>query len=546
MGVEACDDGNTSNADACTNTCKLASCGDGVVQGNEECDDGNMSDTDACLSTCLQATCGDGFVQAGVEVCDDGNDDNTDACPNTCETARCGDGFVQTGVEQCDDANTSNTDDCLNTCVNASCGDGFAWLGVEGCDDGNMTNNDTCTNLCTLPGCGDGILQVGEECDDNNLINTDGCLDTCTIATCGDGFVRAGVEQCDDANTSNTDACTNTCKNAFCGDGFVRATVEECDDMNTTSNDGCSSTCTVEGCVTASAIPCNGARAARNDGAGSFDLVDKWACSTFSYTGPEIAYSFTPTSSGLVQIKLSGLAADLDLIVMKDTGMQCSPTDLGMCVGKSTRAGSADETVEFTAVANTKYYLVIDGFNNAVSAFNLTAGSISKYVQINEVGGYAATDDFVELINRSACPAPLSGLVVEHLGTCDASVVQTASFATAAALQPGQVARATEGTRRAGIDVPYTSCDLIYDGPTHTMLCSGSCDRTSCSNVLDYMTSDNNSGSPTGGPTCATFSPNPVNVLNMVTGQSINRTAFTGAPTTWRTTDWILAPETGN
>ena len=32
------------------------------------------------MSTCLIARCGDGVVQEGVEACDDGNDDNTDAC----------------------------------------------------------------------------------------------------------------------------------------------------------------------------------------------------------------------------------------------------------------------------------------------------------------------------------------------------------------------------------------------------------------------------------------------------------------------------------
>ena len=30
------------------------------------------------------AACGDGFVQAGVEACDDGNQDNTDACVGNC------------------------------------------------------------------------------------------------------------------------------------------------------------------------------------------------------------------------------------------------------------------------------------------------------------------------------------------------------------------------------------------------------------------------------------------------------------------------------
>lgn len=50
------------------------------------------------------------------EKCDDGNTSNSDACLNTCEKARCGDGFLRSGVEECDDGNTSNADNCSKTC----------------------------------------------------------------------------------------------------------------------------------------------------------------------------------------------------------------------------------------------------------------------------------------------------------------------------------------------------------------------------------------------------------------------------------------------
>jgi cysteine-rich repeat protein len=83
------------------------------------------------LTTCTTAGCGDGFVQAGVEACDDGNADQTDACLSTCAAASCGDGFAQAGVEACDDGNAIETDACLSTCAAASCGDGFAQAGVE-------------------------------------------------------------------------------------------------------------------------------------------------------------------------------------------------------------------------------------------------------------------------------------------------------------------------------------------------------------------------------------------------------------------------------
>jgi cysteine-rich repeat protein len=108
-GVEQCDDGNMDNADACTDICRNAECGDGFVQGDEICDDGNLSNADACLVTCVAASCGDGFAQTGVEACDDGNGSNLDSCLVGCVAATCGDGNVYTGVESCDDGNMAPT-----------------------------------------------------------------------------------------------------------------------------------------------------------------------------------------------------------------------------------------------------------------------------------------------------------------------------------------------------------------------------------------------------------------------------------------------------
>jgi cysteine-rich repeat protein len=110
---EDCDDGNSENTDECVN-CKPATCGDGEVRaGVELCDDGNSENTDACV-VCEPARCGDSNVQMGVEECDDGkNGNNADACTDECKKAACGDGFVQKG-EECDDGNMVDTDTCTN------------------------------------------------------------------------------------------------------------------------------------------------------------------------------------------------------------------------------------------------------------------------------------------------------------------------------------------------------------------------------------------------------------------------------------------------
>ncbi len=97
---EGCDDGNSSNTDACTNACQLAACGDTYLQGAEGCDDGNTL-TEACTygdfsctvcsSSCASVSgaatyCGDGQLQA-TEVCDAGTMNGSGACSIGCACA---------------------------------------------------------------------------------------------------------------------------------------------------------------------------------------------------------------------------------------------------------------------------------------------------------------------------------------------------------------------------------------------------------------------------------------------------------------------------
>jgi MYXO-CTERM domain-containing protein len=213
VGVgEACDDGNKVDTDACTSACKLAACGDGLVQaGVEACDDGNKVDEDACTNACKAAACGDGIVQAGVEVCDDGNQVAEDACTNACEAAVCGDGVVQDGVEGCDDGNMVDEDACTSACVLASCGDGIVQDGVEGCDDGNMVDDDACTNACVMASCGDGVVQAGEVCDDPN---DPSCVDCMIVAgstgTSGEATTGSGTTGEATTGAGTTDDSTTT------------------------------------------------------------------------------------------------------------------------------------------------------------------------------------------------------------------------------------------------------------------------------------------------------------------------------------------------
>jgi len=109
--------------------------------------------------------CGDGALDPG-EACDDGNDVATDACTDTCRPATCGDGIVWQDVEECDDGNLFPTDGCDASCRLPVCGDGIV-AGGEECDDGNAVPDDGCTECRIDPVyCGAGGLRAFVDYDD--------------------------------------------------------------------------------------------------------------------------------------------------------------------------------------------------------------------------------------------------------------------------------------------------------------------------------------------------------------------------------------------
>ena len=73
---EDCDDNDHIDTNACTNECKAAVCGDGILGPGEECDDHNVADGDGCSALCKQEFCGDGTKNnlnaSKPEQCDSG------------------------------------------------------------------------------------------------------------------------------------------------------------------------------------------------------------------------------------------------------------------------------------------------------------------------------------------------------------------------------------------------------------------------------------------------------------------------------------------
>ena len=81
-------------------------CGNGTMENGEECDHGpDNADDAACTAGCKIAVCGDELIQKDVEVCDNGvNDGLYGGCAIDCKALapHCGDNILDVGHEECD------------------------------------------------------------------------------------------------------------------------------------------------------------------------------------------------------------------------------------------------------------------------------------------------------------------------------------------------------------------------------------------------------------------------------------------------------------
>jgi len=198
---EECDDGNTMSCDGCSSDCRRepAVCGNGVVDSDcEQCDDGAAnSDTrpGACRANCRVAHCGDAVVDPN-EACDDGNVQSCDGCSATCKldtTAACGDGIIRPDCgEQCDDGNQTAGDGCSPTCE------------AELIPGGGSKSTDCMTewqvvNPLNLPLLKSGRLARKQKCRDNDpTCDFDGgVIGSCSfrVTLCG-GVADAALPKC--------------------------------------------------------------------------------------------------------------------------------------------------------------------------------------------------------------------------------------------------------------------------------------------------------------------------------------------------------------
>lgn len=400
-GVLACTAQCTFNVSGCDSV--SPACGNAILETGEQCDRGQLGGA-TCLSLGYmggQLGCSEGCnydtsnCVGEVPVCGDGVRDASEDCDIfDLGGESCADQGFDGGTLQCSASCTFD----LSQCVFQDCGDGVLGPG-EQCDGGNLDGQSCvslgwddgtlgCTNVCTfdeswcfMNPCGNATIDFGEECDTTNLdgqscqslgfdIGTLACQQNCNFDTsgcdfvqCGDGQVGPG-EDCDGGDLAGA-TCVSL---GFDGGALACSPFCTYDTGGCTTSTACSPTGGPLSCGSVSSENTSTSPLA----ADAMDVYNGNGCySQWQMDGPEIVYSYSPgaTNEG-VMIELTGLSADLDLIVLAEDGSGCSP-DLD-CLEWSYAGGASDEQIVFQALANQTYYVVVDGFAGAESSYALT------------------------------------------------------------------------------------------------------------------------------------------------------------------------------
>ena len=501
--------------------CATGTEGEAADGGTNTGSDAEASTPDATPSACADTPCFE-----GVTCTEEADGFSCGACPDGLE----GDGQTCTDIDGCAIAPCFEGVVCTDNAApdeGATCGD---------CPEGFFGNGVVCTDV---DGCDGEPCFPGVTCVDNTAPEEGFVCGTCPTGFEGDGFSCTDIDECAGSPCFGDVECT---------DAVAPQTGFTCGDCPPgTTGDG--TACDLL-CEPVSSLACGGQLSASNDGVGSTDNVDNWECSTFSHTGPEIVYTFTPDASGIATISLTGLTADLDLMVIEDSSQVglCDPADSTVCVpgGNSNFSGTNDEEVRLNALIGTTYYIIVDGFAGATSNFTLRVQSATEDFLLNEVA--YGTADFVEIRNHGACAADFAGLGLLHKASL-ATEAQTFTFPSGSMVPAGAVMRWVESGSTPylpnEIDAGESILDIPAD-PGSTALCNGACDAAACTNLLDYVERDDDTADATlpGGPACATFETGPVNSAGQSGEVSLRRAAFTGVGGPFQSSDWTFGTTT--
>ena len=122
-----------------------------------------------------------------------------------------------------------------------------------------------------------------------------------------------------------------------------------------------------EACEPVDLLTCGDTVTSNNTAAGATNTHWFYGCTSWIYSGSEIAYRFQTDRDEPVEVHVTGLSGDLDLYALESTACDGSG-----CLDSSSNSETSDETLSFSAVAGEETVLVIDGWDGAESDFSLT------------------------------------------------------------------------------------------------------------------------------------------------------------------------------
>lgn len=124
----------------------------------------------------------------------------------------------------------------------------------------------------------------------------------------------------------------------------------------------------VEACNHVANLACGQTIDTANSAGGATSSHAAYGCSEYTYSGPEIAFAFATNLSETATIRVRGNSADVDLFVLSSNACDGSGA-----VGCSVSPDASEEALSFATTANQTYTVVVDGWEGAVSGFQISA-----------------------------------------------------------------------------------------------------------------------------------------------------------------------------
>lgn len=266
--------------------------------------------------------------------------------------------------------------------INGSCGPSSAWCAeAEPIQCGDFLALETSVGagneLDTYPNCSNGTFAGQDKVYVFNKTTAGDIQIGLEIITPGldlDLFLLAG--DCSQVNCLRSSTTDNTLTNnegivledAPIGTYYI---VVDGQFSNSNGQFNLELSCGYLDCTDAQALTC-GEAFSYNNMYGNDD-VSLYGCDGNIYNvennGPEVVHYFTNTEAGIVTIILEDLDENLELFLLRDC-------DRGECMEYSHNSGTSDEIITAFLEPGT-YYIVVDGYNGAVSDYTLTVDCTS-------------------------------------------------------------------------------------------------------------------------------------------------------------------------